>query len=93
MAFLFFKEIAKKEYFFFNINFYYVCDMTVNALNIAIKKLPKELQKEVADFVKTIKLKAKNLNQLKQRQFGFAKGKVKIGQDFDAPLVEFENYM
>ncbi len=67
--------------------------MTVNALNIDIKKLPKELQKEVADFVKTIKLKAKNSNQLKQRQFGFAKGKVKISQDFDTPLVEFENYM
>jgi hypothetical protein len=67
--------------------------MTINALNTAIKKLPKELQKEVADFVKTIKLKAESSNQLKQRQFGFAKGKVKISQDFDNPLVEFENYM
>jgi len=71
----------------------YVCGMTINALNSAIKNLPKELQKEVAEFVKTIKLKSENSNKLSQRQFGFAKGKVKINKDFDEPLVEFENYM
>ena len=67
--------------------------MTINALNTAINNLPEELQKEVAEFVKTIKLKAANSNQLLQRQFGYAKGKVIINKDFDEPLVEFENYM
>ena len=67
--------------------------MTINALNTAINNLPEELQKEVAEFVKTIKLKAANSNQLVQRQFGYAKGKVIINKDFDELLVEFENYM
>jgi hypothetical protein len=67
--------------------------MTINALNTAINNLPKELQKEVAEFVETIKLKAANSNQLVQRQFGYAKGKVIINKEFDEPLVEFENYM
>ena len=67
--------------------------MTINALNTAINNLPEELQKEVAEFVKIIKLKAANSNQLVQRQFGYAKGKVIINKDFDELLVEFENYM
>jgi hypothetical protein len=67
--------------------------MTISALNTAINNLPKELQKEVAEFVKTIKLKAANSNKLVQRQFGYAKGKIIINKDFDEPLAEFENYM
>jgi hypothetical protein len=67
--------------------------MTINALNTAINNLPEELQKEVAEFVEKIKLKADNSNQLMQRQFGYAKGKVIINKDFDEPLVEFENYV
>ena len=67
--------------------------MTNTALKLEINSLPKALRDEVADFVAFLKKKSKPKSKLKSREFGFAKGKVKISSDFDKPLDEFKNYM
>ncbi|MCX6353092.1 MAG: DUF2281 domain-containing protein [Bacteroidetes bacterium] len=67
--------------------------MTNTSLKIEINSLPKNLRQEVADFVAFLKTKAGTKSKLKTREFGFAKGKIKLADDFDAPLDEFSNYM
>ena len=67
--------------------------MTTGTLNFDINSLPKSLRKEVADFVDYLKQKNTNKEKLRKREFGFAKGKIKISSDFDKPLEEFKEYM
>jgi hypothetical protein len=67
--------------------------MTNTSLKIEINELPKALRKEVADFVEFLKNKNKTKSKLKVREFGYAKGKIKLTPDFDEPLDEFKNYM
>jgi hypothetical protein len=67
--------------------------MTNTSLNIEINSLPKALREEVADFVAFLKAKTKSKKQLKQREFGFAKGKIKLSKDFDEPLDIFKEYI
>jgi hypothetical protein len=67
--------------------------MSKTALNIEINSLPKALREEVADFVAFLKTKRKSKKPLKQREFGFAKGKIKLTKDFDKPLDIFKEYM
>jgi hypothetical protein len=67
--------------------------MTNTALNIEINSLPKALREEVADFVAFLKAKKKSKKQLKQREFGFAKGKIKLSKDLDEPLDIFKEYI
>ena len=67
--------------------------MTNTSLKIEINSLPKALREEVADFVKFLKNKSKTKSKLKTREFGFAKGKIKLSPDFDDPLDEFKNYI
>jgi hypothetical protein len=67
--------------------------MTNTSLKIDIDSLPKTLRDEVADFVEFLKKKTKSKSSLKTREFGFAKGKIKLAADFDEPLVEFNKYM
>lgn len=67
--------------------------MTNTSLKIEINSLPKALREEVADFVEFLKTKSKTKSKLKTREFGFAKGKIKLSSDFDEPLAEFKNYM
>lgn len=55
--------------------------------------MPKALRDEVSDFVAFLKKKTKSKPKLKAREFGFAKGKIKLSADFDEPLDEFKNYM
>lgn len=61
-------------------------------LHFDIHSLPKSLQEEVADFVALLKKKSKRKPKLKEREFGFAKGKIELSDDFDAPLDEFNEY-
>jgi hypothetical protein len=61
------------------------------SLKIEINSLPDDLQREVVDFVSFLKKKATTRSRLKHRQFGFAKGKIKLSSDFDKPLDIFEN--
>ncbi len=59
-----------------------------------IEALPYQLKQEVFDFVEFLKNKhLKKNTPLKQREFGYAKGKVLINEDFDDPLEEFKDYM
>ena len=66
--------------------------MTNTSLKIEINSLPKPLREEVADFVEFLKKKSKTKSKLKEREFGFWKGKIKLSADFDKPLDEFKKY-
>jgi hypothetical protein len=67
--------------------------MTNSTLKIEINSLPLELRQEVADFVAFLKHKTNKKSSLKSREFGFAKGKIVLSEDFDTPLDEFKNYL
>ena len=58
-----------------------------------IDSLPKELKKEVNDFVEFLNQKIKSDKKIKQRKFGYAKGYFKMSPDFNAPLEDFKEYM
>ncbi len=58
-----------------------------------ISQLPEQMKGEVAQFIQFLLYKQKETKPIKKRQFGFAKGKIKIMDDFDAPLSEFNDYM
>ena len=64
----------------------------VNLYN-KISFLPENLQAEVIDFIDF--LLSKNLGNTKKKKpkFGCLKGKIKISEDFDAPLEDFKEYM
>ncbi len=67
--------------------------MTNTSLKMEINTMPKALRDEVSDFVAFLKKKSKSKPKLKAREYGFAKGKIKLSADFDEPLDEFKNYM
>jgi hypothetical protein len=67
--------------------------MTDTILKLEINSLPKEMRKEVADFVEFLKKKAKSKPQLKVREFGFATSKIKLSADVDESLEDFKEYM
>jgi len=70
----------------------YFYKMTNTSLKIEINSLPKELRDEVARFVASLKEKSLSQSNLKAREFGFAKGKIELASDFDAPLDEMKDY-
>ena len=64
------------------------------SLYTQINALPQHLKDEVMDFVEFLKSKAeKSKKKNKERNFGCLKGKIKMADDFDAPLDEFKEYM
>lgn len=69
--------------------------MTDTALKLEIDTLPISLRKEVADFVAFLKIKnkIKSKSKLTHREFGYAKGKIKLSKDFDEPLDIFKDYI
>ncbi len=67
--------------------------MTTTNLQIEINSLPLNLRQKVADFVEFLKTKHKNKPKLKSREFGYAKGKIKLADDFDEPLEMFADYI
>lgn len=67
--------------------------MTSGSLNFEINSLPKSLRNEISDFIEFMKQKYLKEDKPKKREFGFAKGKIKLSGDFDAPLKEFNEYM
>ena len=64
--------------------------MSSSSLKIDIDSLPLSLKKEVADFVAFLKMKSKKKSSFKQREFGYAKGKIQLSKDFDEPLDLFK---
>ena len=67
--------------------------MTNTPLKMKINTLPKSLRDEVSVFVSFWKKKLTPKPKLKVREYGFAKGKIKLSADFDEPLNDFKNYM
>lgn len=67
--------------------------MTDIQLYSQISALPSDLKKQVADFVAHLKKKSTTNTEIKQRQFGYAKGFFKMADDFDEPLEDFKEYM
>ena len=68
--------------------------MTTSALQIEFNSLPPELKKEVRHFISFLKTKVKGeTKQKKVREFGYAKGKIRLSKDFDEPLEDFKDYM
>lgn len=67
--------------------------MTDLQLFTEFSSLPADLQKEVSDFIKALKSKARKENTLKQRKFGAAKGFFKVHENFDDPIEDFKDYM
>jgi len=66
--------------------------MTITNLQIENNSLLLNLRQEVADLVEFLKIKNKKESKLKSREFGCAKGKIKLSNDFDEPLEMFEGY-
>ena len=58
-----------------------------------INSLPENLKKEVQDFVEFLQSKTLKESGEKPRTFGCLKGKIKVAEDFDAPLDDFKAYM
>lgn len=56
-----------------------------------INSLPEHLKKEVYDFVEFLQTKVKKDSGEKPRAFGSLKGKVKMSEDFDAPIEDFKD--
>lgn len=70
--------------------------------NIDINQVKQQLPKILENIEGTIIITKQGLpiakivgipNKKKKRQFGSAKGLIKISDDFDAPLDDFEEYM
>jgi len=58
-----------------------------------INSLPDNLKKEVQDFVDFLQNKTVKDSEKKPRVFGSLKGKIKMTEDFDAPIEDFKDYM
>ncbi|MCP4401932.1 MAG: DUF2281 domain-containing protein [bacterium] len=57
-----------------------------------IKGLSLETLQEILDFVQFLKIK--HFQQPKRRRiFGSAKGSIRIAEDFEEPLEDFQEYM
>lgn len=69
--------------------------METQTLIQKINNLPQLEKKEVDDFVEFLLFKKKNQinNSKKERDFGVFKNKVKMSDDFDAPISDFKSYM
>jgi hypothetical protein len=69
--------------------------METQTLIQKINKLPLLEIKEVDDFVEFLLFKQKNLKSKskKERTFGVFKNKIKMSDDFDAPISDFKSYM
>lgn len=58
-----------------------------------ISSLPENLKKEVQNFVDSLQNQSKSGLKTKPRVFGSLKGKIKLSNDFDAPMEDFKDYM
>ena len=67
--------------------------MTDIELSHQISLLPDKLKQEVENFIEFLKHKEKLQKPIKKRQFGCAKGKIKMLKGFDEPLEDFNESM
>lgn len=64
--------------------------MSTTALVSEITALPPHLRQEVDDFVAFLRAKKQPGNRIVERELGYAKGKVWLSDNFDAPLADFK---
>ena len=57
-----------------------------------LKQLPESVAAEVLDFVQFLEHKHRIPSTQPPRQPGSARGQIRIADDFDAPLADFEDY-
>ena len=67
--------------------------MTDIELYYQISLLPDKLKQEVENFIEFLKHKEKLQKPITKRQFGCAKGQIKMLEGFDEPLEGFNEYM
>jgi len=65
--------------------------MSTTHLLTEIQALSPELRRETEHFVEFLRTKQQS-QTTSEREFGFAKGKVWLSPDFDAPLDDFADY-
>ena len=69
--------------------------MTSLTLYTKLETLPSELKKEASDFIESLvqKNNAQKVYKKAKPVFGSLKGKITLSEDFDTPLVVFNEYM
>jgi hypothetical protein len=70
--------------------------MEINQITDQIKTLPPAMLQQVGDFVLFLKSKNEPYNNTSKntmREFGYAKGKIKISDDFKYTPEEFKDYL
>lgn len=68
--------------------------MTEQQIINQLHLMPESLKKEVLDFIGYLLNKYSSENAVKKiPQFGSAKGKYSLSDDFDVPLEDFNEYM
>jgi len=68
--------------------------MTSLTLYAKLETLPPDLKSEANDFIDFLMEKAKKKDhKAGVAKFGSLKGKIKLSEDFDAPLEDFKEYM
>lgn len=63
---------------------------------IQLSSLPEDVRKQVLDFIEFLMRKKEELprpSEPKKRPIGMFKGKIRMADDFDAPLDDFKDYM
>lgn len=65
--------------------------MSTTHLLTEIQALSPDLRREVEHFVEFLRTKQRS-QTTGEREFGYAKGKVWMAPDFDAPLDDFADY-
>ena len=63
---------------------------------IQLSSLPEDVRKQVMDFIEFLmnrKQEKPNDSTPKKRPIGLMKGKIRMSDDFDAPLDDFKEYM
>lgn len=72
-------------------------EMTALSIYTKLEMLPPALKQEAMQFIESLveKTSGKNSRQSSKTKpvFGSLKGKIKLSEDFDAPLDDFREYM
>lgn len=66
--------------------------MTDIQLYTKLSMLPRNLKKEVEDFIDFLKIKEKKKKVSGKRTAGLAKGLIKMKENFDDPIEGFKEY-
>jgi hypothetical protein len=63
---------------------------------IQLSSLPEDVRKQVLDFIEFLmerRVEKSGDPAPKELPFGMFKGKIRVAEDFDAPLDDFKDYM